>query len=121
MRILRIHEHLSHHRQVTAASLAKTLGVTDRTIKRDIEIMRSGGRAVVTWEPSTRTYIYEKPCEHLPLLSLDGEEANASENGSVIEIAFRALTSAAPLKAGRTGLRSCRTRKPSALSRARLR
>ncbi len=89
MRILRIHEHLSHHRQVTAASLAKTLGVTDRTIKRDIEIMRSGGRAVVTWEPSTRTYIYEKPCEHLPLLSLDGEEALALILASRVFSAWR--------------------------------
>jgi predicted DNA-binding transcriptional regulator YafY len=89
MRILRIHEHLSHHRQATAASLARTLGVSDRTIKRDIERMRDFGGAVVTWEPSTRTYIYEKPCQHLPLLSLDGEEALALILASRVFAAWR--------------------------------
>lgn len=89
MRILRIHEHLSQHRHATAASLARTLGVSDRTIKRDIDLMRGAGRAVVTWEPSTRTYVYEKPCEHLPLLSLDGEEALALILASRVFVAWR--------------------------------
>ncbi len=87
--MLKIHEHLSHHREATAASLARTLGVSDRTIKRDIERMRDFGGAVVAWEPSTHTYVYEKPCHHLPLLSLDGEEALALILASRVFAAWR--------------------------------
>lgn len=89
IRILKIHERLAQHRRATAASLARELGVSDRTIKRDIETMRIFGGAVIAWEPSTRTYVYEKPCEHLPLLSLDGEEALALILASRVFAAWR--------------------------------
>lgn len=39
--------------------------------------MRDHCGAVIIWEPTTHTYFYEKPCDHLPLLHLGGEEALA--------------------------------------------
>ncbi len=89
IRIHWIHDLLSNHRSATAASLAKALEVSDRTIKRDIETMRSVGGAVILWEPSTRTYVYERPCDHLPLLHLDGDEALALIMASRVFAAWR--------------------------------
>ena len=62
---------------MTAASLADELEVCTRTIKRDIETLRNEHGAEIVWEPSTATYICEKPSEHLPLLRLTADEAIA--------------------------------------------
>lgn len=68
---------LSAKRRATARSLADALEVSDRTIKRDIETMRDSCGAVIPWDAKTHSYLYERPCTHLPLLRLDPEEALA--------------------------------------------
>ncbi|GAB1488051.1 WYL domain-containing protein [Opitutaceae bacterium] len=76
-RIVWIHELLLTKRRATAQSLAQALEVSDRTIKRDIETMRDSCGAVISWDAKTHSYLYEKPCTHLPLLHLDSGEALA--------------------------------------------
>lgn len=76
-RIVHIHERLGNERRVNATTLAGELGVSPRTIKRDIGQMRDELGAPVVWEPSTHTYFYDKPCDHLPLLRLTADEALA--------------------------------------------
>ncbi len=76
-RILWIHQRLANERSATSASLAQALGVSVRTIKRDIEMMRDSLGAPIVWEPSTHTYFYNGPCDLLPLLRLDADETLA--------------------------------------------
>ncbi|MDD5351113.1 MAG: WYL domain-containing protein [Chthoniobacteraceae bacterium] len=76
-RILFIHERLGHGRRADAASLARELEVSARTVKRDIEFMRDELGAPLEWEPSTRTYFYSRECPQLPLLRLEADEALA--------------------------------------------
>ncbi|MFA5265144.1 MAG: WYL domain-containing transcriptional regulator [Opitutaceae bacterium] len=76
-RIIFIHERLGNGRRANACTLAAELEVSPRTVKRDIEFMRDTFGAQIVWEPSTQTYFYEKPCDLLPLLRLDADEALA--------------------------------------------
>lgn len=76
-RVLFIHERLGNYHRADATSLAVSLEVTARTIKRDIEFMRGELGAPIEWEPSTRTYFYSRECDILPLLRLDAAEALA--------------------------------------------
>lgn len=75
-RVLFLHDRLGGARRLTAMGLARELEVSDRTIKRDIEFMRELG-APIEWEPSTGTYFYSRPCDLLPLLRLEADEALA--------------------------------------------
>lgn len=75
-RALRIQAKLDQGRPFTAPSLAREVSVSSRTIKRAIEWLRAHG-AVITWEPTTRTYFSEHPCPQLPLLRLATDEALA--------------------------------------------
>ena len=76
-RLLHINARLTTGRRVTAISLATELEVCDRTIKRDIALLRDEHGAEIVWEPTTATYFCAKPSEHLPLLRLSADEAIA--------------------------------------------
>lgn len=76
-RIVYIHSCLANGDHFTATSLAEKLGVSPRTIQRDIEALRDRHGAEIQWEPSTGTYFCERPSEHLPLLRLSADEATA--------------------------------------------
>ena len=76
-RIVKIHIRLGNGRRANAVTLARELEVSSRTIKRDVEFMRHELGAAIAWEPSTQTYFYERPCDLLPLLRLDADEALA--------------------------------------------
>ena len=76
-RVVWIHGRLGNGRRANAVTLARELEVSSRTIKRDVEFMRHQLGAAITWEPSTQTYFYERPCDLLPLLRLDADEALA--------------------------------------------
>jgi len=108
-RLFAINEQLASGESVNARTLAATLGVSQRTIKRDIETLRSEYGAIIPWEPSTGTYFCEKPSEHLPLLRLSADEAIAVELASQTFAAWggsplgQALTSALGKMAEVTG------------------
>lgn len=99
-RIIRIHERLGNGRRVNATLLAEELGISPRTIRRDLDLLKNTHGAPIVWEPSTRTYFYDGPCDLLPLLRLNADEALALELASHTFSAWqgsplgRALTSA---------------------------
>lgn len=76
-RVLFIHERLGNGHQTTAASLARALEVSERTVKRDVEFMRDQLGAPIEWDASAHTYAYTRECDILPLLRLDAGEALA--------------------------------------------
>ncbi|MFZ5493773.1 MAG: helix-turn-helix transcriptional regulator [Verrucomicrobiota bacterium] len=76
-RVLFIHERLGNGHPATAASLASTLEVSERTVKRDVEFMRDQLGAPIGWDASAHTYAYTRECDILPLLRLDAGEALA--------------------------------------------
>lgn len=76
-RLFAIHERLVSGESVNARTLAEQLGVSERTIKRDIETLRHEQGAEIRWEPATGTYFCERPSEHLPLLRISADEAIA--------------------------------------------
>lgn len=75
-RVLFIHERLGNGHRTDAARLACELEVSVRTIKRDVEFMRSLG-APIEWDAASHTYSYTRDCDLLPLLRLDADEALA--------------------------------------------
>jgi len=75
-RVLFIHERLGNGHRTDSARLARELEVSDRTIKRDVEFMRSLG-APIEWDAGSHTYSYTRDCDLLPLLRLDADEALA--------------------------------------------
>lgn len=77
VRVCRIHGYLTNHQEVTAESLARDLEVSPRTIKRDLELMKSQLGAPIAWDASSHTYYYTHPCDLLPLLWLHADEALA--------------------------------------------
>ncbi len=76
-RVIRIHERLGNEQLVTAATLARECEVSDRTIKRDIELMRDRLGVPIAWDATTHSYYYTHNCDLLPLLRLDADEALA--------------------------------------------
>lgn len=76
-RVLWIHERLGNERRANAATLARELEVSARTVKRDIEYMRDELGAPIEWQSATQTYCYARECDILPLLRLDAGEALA--------------------------------------------
>ena len=109
-RIVRIHERLGNEHLVTAATLARECEVSDRTIKRDIELMRDRLGVPIVWDATTHSYYYSHACDLLPLLRLDTDEALAlvlagrtfaAWNGSALGRALRAaLEKIAPVVGG---------------------
>lgn len=76
-RVLHLHERLALGRQpLTAASVARELEVSDRTIKRDLALMRELG-APIGWDAEEKSYYYTRHCDLLPLLRIDAAEALA--------------------------------------------
>lgn len=76
-RIFRIHERLCNRQYVTSRSLASELETSSRTIKRDIEFMRDRLGAPIAWHSSNQSYHYTQPCDLLPLLRFEADEALA--------------------------------------------
>jgi proteasome accessory factor B len=76
-RVLFIHERLGNRHRATAASLARELETSERTIKRDLEFMRDRLGAPIDWDAAGHSYVYTRECDTLPLLRLDAGEALA--------------------------------------------
>lgn len=74
-RIIRLHTVFSEGQSATSLTLASELGVTERTVKRDIALMRDGLGCPLAWDPARHSYVYTRSCDLLPLLRLTGEEA----------------------------------------------
>jgi predicted DNA-binding transcriptional regulator YafY len=113
-RIVHLHRRLSHEQFVTSESLARDLGVSSRTIKRDIELMRDRLGVPIAWDAGTHSYTYTHHCDLLPLLRIDADEALALALAGKTFAAWRssplgrALTSAlekiAPIVGGAVSL-----------------
>lgn len=76
-RVIWIHQRLGREQPTTALSLAAELAVSERTVKRDIELMRDRLGAPIIWDGGTHSYRYGGPCDLLPLLHLDASEVIA--------------------------------------------
>lgn len=76
-RVLFIHERLGNRHRATAASLARELETSERTIKRDLEFMRDRLGAPIEWAGGAHSYRYSRACDILPLLRLEADEALA--------------------------------------------
>ncbi len=74
-RVLRLHASLVEQRPCSSRRLAGELGVTERTIKRDIAYMRDQLGCPIEWDHSAQTYRYTHACDLLPLLRLTADEA----------------------------------------------
>ena len=74
-RVLRLHASLVQQRPFSSRRLAEELGVTERTIKRDIAYMRDQLGCPIDWDRSAQTYRYTHACDLLPLLRLTADEA----------------------------------------------
>lgn len=77
IRIRHIHQRLQSNRRCSARSIAESLEVSSRTIRRDIDLLRDFFHAPIEWEPSTQTYFYSGPFELFSSLTLTTEEALA--------------------------------------------
>ena len=77
VRIFLLHQRLCHGVKVTANALAHDLGVTGRTVQRDIALMRDQLGAPIAWDAPGGTYFYTRTCELLPLVRLGPGEAFA--------------------------------------------
>lgn len=75
-RVLFIHERLGNGHRIDAVAVARSLEVSPRTVKRDLEFMRELG-APIEWDASGHSYVYSRECDLLPLLRLDAAEALA--------------------------------------------
>src|SRR5690606_15878246 len=99
-RILRIHALLADQRPITSVMLAAELGVTERTIKRDIAHMRDGLGCPISWQPEAHSYVFTAACDILPRLRLTADEALSLALAERVFVAWggsalgRALTAA---------------------------
>ena len=75
VRIFLIHQRLCQERRVTAPQLAAELEVSDRTLKRDVALMRDQLGAPIEWDAEAGSYHYDGTCEFLPFIRLDPKEA----------------------------------------------
>jgi proteasome accessory factor B len=71
----RLHDRLSAREPVLVSVLAEEFGVSERTIKRDIRVMRDDHGAPIVWDAMTRCYAYTRPFTILPLLRITESEA----------------------------------------------
>jgi predicted DNA-binding transcriptional regulator YafY len=76
-RIVWIHEQIGRGETITAEDVARKFEVSSRTIKRDLDLMRDRIGVPIAWDPSERTYHYTRPCDLLPLLRIEADEALA--------------------------------------------
>ncbi len=76
-RIVALHRRLSNEQRVTAVSLAREFEVSSRTIRRDIELMRDQIGVPIAWDAPTASWYYTQPCDFLPLLRINADEAVA--------------------------------------------
>lgn len=67
-----------------ATTLAAELGVSERTIARDIAILRDSLGAPVRRDASLKAHNYFLPCDHLPMAKLEPAEAFALAMGARI-------------------------------------
>ena len=77
VRIFLLHQRLCRGVKVTANALAHDLGVTGRTVQRDLALMRDRLGAPVEWDAPGGTYFYARTCDLLPLVRLGPGEAFA--------------------------------------------
>jgi predicted DNA-binding transcriptional regulator YafY len=77
IRIGQIHARLSNEERCTAETLAVDLGVSVRTIKRDLDTMRDALGLPLEWDAGEHSYVYTGPCTTLPLLRMNPREALA--------------------------------------------
>jgi len=77
IRIFTLHQRLCRGATVTAIDLAAELGVNERTIRRDIEVMRDQLGAPLERDPAEHTYYYSRTCDLLPFVRLAPEQAFA--------------------------------------------
>ena len=73
-RLHEIHKILDAGRSVTKADLARILGVTEKTIQRDLQDLREKVGAEIIWDASARTLKYATPALALPPLVVHSED-----------------------------------------------
>ena len=65
-RMMTIHNLLSSNRYPNCTTLSDKLGVTPRTVQRDIEFMRDRWKLPIEYDSSLRGYRYTGPVDSLP-------------------------------------------------------
>ena len=73
-RLIALHQCLAAGEPVNAIQLAKKLGLSSRTIKRDIERLRDFHGAPIAWNAAARSHRYTAPFDLLTGLRLDTDE-----------------------------------------------
>ncbi|MBN2235046.1 MAG: WYL domain-containing protein [Opitutales bacterium] len=76
-RLHHIHLAFVNHRNVSTAKLAEELEVSERTIRRDMEELRSEHGLIIDYEPVTRTWFCADPGGTLPLFQVTANETIA--------------------------------------------
>lgn len=76
-RLHHIHLAFVNHRNVSTAKLAEELEVSERTIRRDMEQLRSEHGLVIDYEPGTHTWFCADPGGTLPLFQVTANETIA--------------------------------------------
>jgi predicted DNA-binding transcriptional regulator YafY len=73
-RLIALHQRLAAGEPLHAIQLSRELGLSSRTIKRDIERLRDFHGAPIVWNAASRSYRYSAPFDLLTGLRLDTDE-----------------------------------------------
>lgn len=73
-RIYRIHREILQGQFPNCKKLAKTLGVTPKTVQRDINFMRCELEMPLEYRPSEYGFYYSRPVSELPFITSDVED-----------------------------------------------
>lgn len=77
VRVFLLHQRLCSGREVNAATFAKELEVSQRTIYRDRDLMRNSLGAPIEWSAERNSFWYTRSCDLLPLVTLTPVQAFA--------------------------------------------
>ena len=73
-RLQTIHHEIKERRFPNASSLAETLGVSSKTVQRDLDYLRDELEAPIEFDRAENGYVYSRPDYVLPFLPVDGND-----------------------------------------------
>jgi len=76
-RVFLLHQRLCRGASVTAGALAEEIGMSGKTVRRAIATMREELGAPIAFDSAANTFCYTRPCEFLPMVRIEPEEAFA--------------------------------------------
>jgi predicted DNA-binding transcriptional regulator YafY len=73
-RLQTIHHEIKEHKFPNASSLAERLGVSSKTVQRDLDYLRDELEAPIEFERAENGYVYSRADYVLPFLPVDGKD-----------------------------------------------